>query len=133
MPLFCLAAMASEESGQTSKPPVRKTARSLAENRDMSMKDETENLIVLGMFLGGTIATFFGIFMWQGGWAALAAIGVLAALLAMSQSIVVATSAGARSIAKKIVRANLPQTITGHSADKCPVIDRDFEAHKQAA
>jgi hypothetical protein len=97
------------------------------------MKDETENLIVLGLFLGGTIAAFFGIFMWQGGWAALAAIGVLAALLAMSHSIVVATSAGARSIAKKMVQANLPQTITGHSADKCPVINKDFEAaHKQA-
>jgi len=97
------------------------------------MKDETENLIVLGMFLSGTIAAFFGIFMWQGGWAALAAIGVLAALLAMSQSIVVATSAGARSIAKKMVRTNLPQTTTGHSADKCPVIDKDFEALKEAA
>jgi hypothetical protein len=65
------------------------------------------------MFLGETVAALFSIFMWQGGWAALAGIGALTALLAMSQSVIIATSAGARSIAKKI--ANLPQSITGHT------------------
>ena len=66
------------------------------------MNDET---IVFGIFLGGTVVVLFGVFMWQGGWAALAAVGLLSALLAMAQSTVMATSAGARSIVKGIVRA----------------------------
>ena len=43
-------------------------------------------------------ANVLGVFMWQGGWAALAAFGLLAALVAMSQAIVVATSAGAKEM-----------------------------------
>jgi len=72
------------------------------------MNDET---IVFGIFLGGTVTVLFGVFMWQGGWAALTAVGLLAVLLAMSQSTVMATSAGARSIVKEIVRtASLERT-----------------------
>ena len=96
------------------------------------MNDEAENVIAFGMFLGGTVAVLFGVFMWQGGWAALAAVGVLTALLAMSQSIVMATSAGARSI-KKIVRASASESTNVPGTDRRPVIDKDFGAHKEPA
>ena len=96
------------------------------------MNDETENAIVLGMFLGGTVAVLFGVFMWQGGWAAVAAVGVLTVLLAMSQSIVIATSAGARSI-KKIVRASALESMNVPGTDRRPVSDKDFGVHKEAA
>jgi hypothetical protein len=69
------------------------------------MNDEMENVVVFGIYLFGTVAVLIGMFMWQGGWAALTAVGLLAALLAISQSTVMATSAGARSIVKAIVRA----------------------------
>jgi hypothetical protein len=72
------------------------------------MNDE---IIVFGMFLVGTAAVVLGAFMWQGGWATLAAVGLLTVILAMSQSTVMATSAGARSIRKEIVRtASLERT-----------------------
>ena len=96
------------------------------------MNDGTEDLIVFGMFLGGTVAAFFGVFMWQGGWAALAAVGVLTALHAMCQSIVIATSAGARSI-KKIVRASALESMNVPGTDRRPVIYKDFGVHKEAA
>jgi hypothetical protein len=64
-----------------------------------------ESVILFGMFLRGTVAPVVGVFMWQGGWAALAALGLFAALFAASQANVLATSAGARSIVRKIVRA----------------------------
>jgi hypothetical protein len=97
------------------------------------MNDETENVIVFGMFLGGTVAVLFGVFMWQGGWAALAAVGVLTALLAMSQSLVLATSAGARSIVKKIVRVSQVESTNVPGSDRRPVIGKDFGVHKESA
>ncbi len=96
------------------------------------MNDETDNVIVFGMFLGGTVAVLFGVFMWQGGWAALTAVGLITALFAMSQSIVMATSAAARSIVKKIVRVSeLGATNVPGSAGR-PVTDKDL-VHRQAA
>jgi hypothetical protein len=59
---------------------------------------DEETAIALVILLAGALATVVGVFMWQGGWAALAAFGLLAALVAMSQSIVVATSGGARAL-----------------------------------
>jgi hypothetical protein len=52
-----------------------------------------DDAILLAIFIGGTISTVVGVFMWQGAWAALAAWGLLAALFAMSQAIVRALSA----------------------------------------
>jgi hypothetical protein len=95
------------------------------------MNDETENLVVFGMLLGGTIAVLFGVFMWQGGWAALAALGVLISLLAKSQSNVMATSAGVRSI-KKIVRASALES-TNAPARKREAGERNSEFEKKAA
>jgi hypothetical protein len=96
------------------------------------MNDETENVIVFGIFLGGTVAVFIGVFMWQGGWAALAAVGVLAALLAMSQSIVMATSAGARSIVKMIARASSLERTNAPGDDRGALVTKDW-AHREAA
>src|SRR5438309_1756159 len=48
------------------------------------------------IYLGGTVASLVRVFMWQGPWAALAAVGLLAVLFAMSQTIVMATNVGAR-------------------------------------
>jgi hypothetical protein len=45
-----------------------------------------EETFTVAMLLGGATATVVGVFMWQGGWAALAAIGLLAALFAMTRS-----------------------------------------------
>jgi hypothetical protein len=50
----------------------------------------------------------------------------------MSQSIVIATSAGARSI-KKIVRASALESMNVPGTDRRPVIDKDFGVHKEAA
>jgi hypothetical protein len=74
---------------------------SMSDETNLSMSDET---IVFGILLGGTAVVLFGVFMWQGGWAALTAVGLLAVLLAILQSTVMAISAGARSIRKEIVR-----------------------------
>jgi hypothetical protein len=46
------------------------------------MDEETATVAIL---LGGAAACAVGVFMWQGGWAALAAIGFLAALFAMTR------------------------------------------------
>jgi hypothetical protein len=44
-------------------------------------------MVWLVLIIAGAVATVLGVLMWQGGWAALAAFGLLAALLAMSQAI----------------------------------------------
>jgi hypothetical protein len=44
-----------------------------------------EDTAIVGILLAGALATVVGVFMWQGGWAALAAIGLLAALFAMTR------------------------------------------------
>jgi len=54
-----------------------------AANGSIAMDEETATVAIL---LGGATATVVGVFMWQGGWAALAAIGLLAALFAMTRS-----------------------------------------------
>jgi hypothetical protein len=59
---------------------------------------DQSGIVWLVFMLAGAVATVLGVFMWQGGWAALAAFGLLAALVAMSQAIVVATSAGAKEM-----------------------------------
>ena len=46
---------------------------------------DEETVAFVGISLGA-LATVVGVFMWQGGWVAPAALGVLTALLAMSQS-----------------------------------------------
>jgi hypothetical protein len=70
------------------------------------MDADTTGLVWLVFLLAGAVATVLGVFMWQRGWAALAAFGLLAALVAMSQAIVVATSAGAKEILTTISRAS---------------------------
>jgi hypothetical protein len=65
---------------------------------------DTSGMVWLVLLLAGAVATVLGVFMWQGGWAALAAFGLLAAMVAMSQAIVVATSAGAKEILTAISR-----------------------------
>jgi hypothetical protein len=72
------------------------------------MNDET---MVFGILLSGTAIVLFGVFMWQGGWAALTAVGLLAVLLAILQSTAMAISAGARSIVKEIVRTASLETM----------------------
>lgn len=66
------------------------------------MDEHVEGIILFGIFLAGTVASLVGVFMWQGSWAALATVGLLAALFATSQTIVAATNAGARSILRAI-------------------------------
>jgi hypothetical protein len=85
------------------------------------MNDE---IIVFGMFLVGTAVVLLGAFMWQGGWAALAAVGLLTVILAMSQSTVMATSDGAKSIRKEIVRtACLGRTNAAPAGARIPPVN----------
>jgi len=97
------------------------------------MNDGTDNVIVFGMLLGGTVTVLFGVFIWQGGWAALAAVGILTTLFAMSQSLVMATSAAARSIVKKIVRVSELESSNARGSDRRPGVDNGSGAHKEAA
>ena len=70
--------------------------------RKCPMGEHVEATILFGIYLGGTVASLVGVFMWQGPWAALAAVGLLAVLFAMSQTIVMATNVGARTILRAI-------------------------------
>ena len=66
------------------------------------MDEHVEATVLFGIYLGGTVATLVGVFMWQGPWAVLAAVGLLAVLYAMSQTIVMATNVGTQSILRAI-------------------------------
>src|ERR1700730_10620866 len=76
--------------------------REKEEKRKCPMDEHVEATILFGIYLGGTVASLVGVFMWQGPWAALAAVGLLAVLFAMSQTIVMATNVGARTILRAI-------------------------------
>jgi hypothetical protein len=46
---------------------------------------DEETVAFVGILLAGAAACVVGVFMWQGAWAALAALGLLVALFAMSR------------------------------------------------
>jgi hypothetical protein len=89
-----------EEKRKRGKEEKRK--RGKEEKRKCPMDEHVEATILFGIYLGGTVASPVGVFMWQGPWAALAAVGLLAVLFAMSQTIVMATNVGARTILRAI-------------------------------
>ena len=47
---------------------------------------DLESTILVGIFLAGTAASLVGMFMWQGPWATLAAMGLYAALFATAEA-----------------------------------------------
>jgi hypothetical protein len=84
------------------QPTIAVVPDAKEEKRKCPMDEHVEATILFGIYLGGTVASLVGVFMWQGPWAALAAVGLLAVLFAMSQTIVMATNVGARTILRAI-------------------------------